>query len=129
MFSRHTAHKHMSWITNQLRGMCALTNLTGVLSEHKRIQYHELHCTDLHFLDFGLRSLFMSLMYFSSFFYSDNTLVDIVADEMLSHISTERDYSGSVGRFSRSVTQSKRLHHCNIGSRYTRCLAPRCCCC
>ena len=47
----------MNWTTNQLRSMCVLTNLTGVLSEHNN-QYHELHCTDMHFLDFGLRSRF-----------------------------------------------------------------------
>ena len=36
---------------------------------------------------------------FSFVFDSDNSVVDIVADEMLSPISTKRHDSGSVGRF------------------------------
>ena len=92
----------MRWTTNQLRSMCALTNLTGVLSEHKN-QYHELHCTDLYLLDFGLRNLFVFLMCFPSFYDSVNSVVDSVADEVLSHISTKRHDSCSVGRFSTAL--------------------------
>ena len=37
-------------------------------------------------------------------FDSDDSVVDIVADEMLSHISTKRDYSGAVRRFNPLVS-------------------------
>ena len=40
---------------------------------------------------------------FSFVFDSDDSVVDIVADEMLSHISTKRDVSGAVRRFSPMV--------------------------
>ena len=59
MFSRHRVHKRRSYSLDnysQLRSMRALTHLTGVLSEHKK-QCHVLYCTQLHFIDFGLRSL------------------------------------------------------------------------
>ena len=57
---------------------------------------------------------------FPSFFDSDNSIVDIVADEMLSPISTKLDDSGSVGRLKAALTsetQSKRFHHCNTDGR------------
>ena len=76
-------------MTNEPRSMCALTHLTGVLSEHKR-RYHELHITPT-CISFRVRDEF------SFGFDSDNSVVDIVSDEMLSHISTK--LSGSVGRF------------------------------
>ena len=40
---------------------------------------------DLHFLEFELRSIFVGMYVFSFVFDSDNSVVDIVADEMPSH--------------------------------------------
>ena len=52
---------------------------------------------------------FRVLNVFAFVFDSENSVADIVADEMLNLISLKRDDSGSVGRFA-SATQSKRLH-------------------
>ena len=83
--------------------MRAFTNLTGVLSEHKK-QYHAwavLHPLVFHWLWFA--ESFRVLNVFSFVFDSNNSVVDIVADE-INHISTKRDDSGSVGPFSPLVS-------------------------
>ena len=55
----------------------------------------------------------MPLMCFSIVFDSVNTVVDSVAGEMLSHISTKHHASGSVARFSSDLVNVCLTHLCS----------------